>query len=92
MGPAGEVRWWERAAPGGDTALWAAVVRCHEALRARGWSVTRLAEHLRATGHPVRRETLSRVLNGRQRTTWDTVERLAAVLDVDLSDSGDEGA
>ena len=84
VGPSGEVRWWERPAPGGDEELWRAIVACHEALRARGWSVTRLADRLRVTGRPIRRETLSRILNGQQRTTWETAERIAAALDIDL--------
>ena len=87
VGPTGEVRWWERPAPGGDERLWAAVVRCHEALRTQGLTVTQLAAQLQAHGVPIRRETLSRVLNGRQRTTWRTVERLADVLGVDVLDA-----
>ena len=85
-GPGGEVEWWARPAPGGDEALWAAVVRCHEALRATGLTVTDLEARLAATSRPLRRETLSRILNGRQRTTWETVEQLAEVLAVDLDD------
>ncbi|MFO8075102.1 MAG: helix-turn-helix domain-containing protein [Actinomycetota bacterium] len=87
-GPDGEVRWWERPAPGGDEALWAAVVRCHEALRAAELTVTDLEARLAGSGHSLRRETLSRILNGRQRTTWTTVEVLAEVLDVDLDEGG----
>ncbi|QBI19014.1 XRE family transcriptional regulator [Egibacter rhizosphaerae] len=83
-GPRGEVRWWERPAPGGDEELWRAVIRCHEALQRRRWSVTELAWRLRLAGHPVARETLSKVLNGRQRTSWATVEQLARILDIDL--------
>lgn len=88
VGPGGPVRWWERAAPGEDEELWRAVLACHEALRAQGWTITGLAERLRASGWPVRRETLSRILNGRQRTTWPTVERIAVALDVELPPPG----
>ncbi len=87
-GPAGEVRWWERPAPAGDEELWAAVIRCHEALRAAGLTVTDLEARLAATTRPLRRETLSRILNGRQHTTWETVELLAGVLAVDLGERG----
>ena len=87
-GPGGEVHWWERPAPAGDEALWAAVVRCHEALRAAGLTVTDLESRLAVTARPLRRETLSRILNGRQHTTWETVELLAEVLGADLDEGG----
>ena len=87
VGPTGQVRWWERPAPGGDELLWAAVVRCHEAMRAEGLTIAQLARRLASTGRPLRRETLSRVLNGRQRTSWATVERLADVLGIDIDES-----
>lgn len=79
-----DVDWRARPAPGGDAKLWEAVVACHEALVASGRSVTWLARQLTALGEPLRRETLSRILNGRQRTTWDTVERLALALRIEL--------
>jgi hypothetical protein len=85
-GPRGEVVWWERPAPGGDVLLWQAVCRAQERRIATGVSVTALAGWLALVGHPVRRETLSRVLNGVQPTSWSTVEVLAHVLEVDLSD------
>jgi hypothetical protein len=85
-GPRGEVRWWERPAPRGDTQLWAAVQRLQARRIARRLPVKALAAELRAIGHPIRRETLSRVLNGRQGTSWDTAEALAEILGVDLDD------
>lgn len=84
VGPRGQVRWWDRPAPGGDEELWHAVVRCHEALQRRGWTVSDLARRLARRGYPVRRETLSRVLNGRQHTSWSLVEAIAEVLDVEV--------
>ena len=85
-GPHGEVQWWERPAPGGDERLWAAVVRVHERMKSQGMSVTELARRVTDAGRPIRRETLSKVLNGFQPTSWGTVEALAHILDVDVSD------
>ena len=87
--PYGEVLWWHRPAPEeSDPALWVAVQRLHVRRQQLGMSVTALARRVSAAGHPLRRETLSRILNGKQPTTWDTAERLADVLDIDLSDAG----
>jgi plasmid maintenance system antidote protein VapI len=47
-------------------------------------SVTELARRLEQSGPPIRRETLSRVLNGKQPTTWATAERMADILGIDL--------
>jgi hypothetical protein len=85
-GPGGRVQWWERPAPGGDQLLWAAVVRLHQARQTAGVSMTRLAERMASCGHPIRRETLSRVLNGAQPTSWATAEAIAHVLGVSLDD------
>jgi len=49
-------------------------------------SVAELAHRLSGTGQSIRRETLSRVLNGKQPTTWDTAERLAHIMGLGLSD------
>ena len=84
VGPQGQVHWWDRPAPGDDVELWEAVIRCHEALQRRGWTVSALARRLARHGHPVRRETLSRILNGQQRTTWETVEVIAQTLDIEV--------
>jgi DNA-binding XRE family transcriptional regulator len=85
-GPRGEVRWWERPAPRGDLPLWEAVQRLQARRLARGVSVQALAADLARIGHRVRRETLSRVLNGKQRTSWETADAMAEVLGVDLDD------
>jgi plasmid maintenance system antidote protein VapI len=53
-------------------------------------SVTELARRLSAAGHEIRRETLSRVLNGKQPTTWATAERLAIILGMSLELPDDE--
>lgn len=87
-GPGGDVHWWQRPAPAGDAGLWEAVQRCHGRLHQCRVSVTDLAHRLAAIGHPRRRETLSRVLNGKQPTTWETVAAIAEVLDVDLPGPG----
>jgi hypothetical protein len=89
-GPQGEVTWWLRPAPGGDELLWQAVCRLQERRIATGVSVTALAEQVAAAGHPVRRETLSRVLNGGQPTSWDTADALAHVLGIDLAELHDQ--
>ena len=85
-GPRGEVWWWERPAPRGDTLLWEAVQRLHARRQSCCVTVHGLAEALAGIGHPIRRETLSRVLNGKQRTSWDTAEALSEILGVDLDD------
>lgn len=83
--PHGEVLWWHRPAPeSSDPALWAAVQRIHVRRQQLGMSVSDLARRLSASGRPMRRETLSRILNGKQPTTWDTAERLADLLGVPL--------
>lgn len=51
---------------------------------ALGLTVVDLARRTEATSRPLRRETLSRVLNGTQPTSWETVRILAELLDVDL--------
>lgn len=51
-------------------------------------SVTDLARRLTALGTPIRRETLSRVLNGKQPTTWSTAERMADILGITLQPNG----
>jgi hypothetical protein len=84
-GPHGEVRWWERPDPGGDQLLWEAVQRLQEARLRHGVTLLVLAEQLTAIGYPRARETLSRILNGKRPTTWETAEALALVLDVDLT-------
>ena len=85
--PHGEVRWWERPAPEeSDPRLWGAVQRIQARRQQLGLSVTELARRLNGRGHPMRRETLSRVLNGKQPTTWDTAERLADLLGLSLTD------
>lgn len=87
--PNGEVLWWHRPAPeASDPALWTAVQRIHVRRQQLGMSVTELARRLGAHGHPIRRETLSRILNGKQPTTWDTAERLADILGIRVGDGG----
>jgi hypothetical protein len=83
-GPGGEVRWWERPAPGGDEAMWAAVRQIQAHRIERRVSVSELARRLAEIGHPISRETLSRVLNGKQPTSWDTIRALAEVLGTQL--------
>ncbi len=87
-GPHGPVRWWERAAPRGDEQLWAAVRRLQARRITLDASVAGLARALAQQGQPISRETLSRVLNGKQATSWETVERLAYLLGVDLGAHG----
>lgn len=82
-GPGGEVWWWQRRAPRGDEALWCAVQRLQARRLALGMSVSTLARRTQLTGRPLRRETLSRVLNGSQPTSWSTVWVLADVLGLD---------
>lgn len=85
--PHGEVLWWERPAPeSSDEALWRAVQRIHVRRQQLGISVTELARRLEGRGFPMRRETLSRVLNGKQPTTWSTAERLADIVGISLAD------
>ena len=89
--PHGEVLWWQRAAPeASDPALWNAVQRIHIRRQQLGMSVSDLARRLTAAGRPMRRETLSRILNGKQPTTWDTAERLADVLGIGVEAGGDD--
>lgn len=91
--PHGEVLWWERPAPEeSDPRLWRAVQRIHVRRQQLGMSMTELARRLTALGFPMRRETLSRVLNGKQPTTWETAERLADILGISLSDDPDADA
>ncbi len=85
-GPDGVVLWWERPAPDPDLARWEAVQRVQARRLERRLSVSALARECQRMGHPLRRETLSRVLNGAQSTTWDTVEVLAEILDVEIRD------
>lgn len=81
--PHGEVLWWERPAPeSSEPALWDEVQRLHLRRQQLGMSVSELARRMSALGHPLRRETLSRILNGKQPTTWDTAERLGDILGV----------
>lgn len=80
------MRWWTRPAPeDSDPELWAAVQRVQARRLQLGMSVTELARRLTRGGQTIRRETLSRVLNGKQPTTWDTCERMADLLGIDLS-------
>lgn len=83
-GPFGEVPWWERPPPGGHEALWDAVKRLQHRRLQLGLSVTQLARRMARLGHPVSRETLSRVLNGKQPTSWTTVEVMAEALCADV--------
>lgn len=85
-GPAGEVHWWERPAPDGNDRLWWAVQRLQDRRLQLRVSVTELARRYRSTGQRMTRETLSRVLSGKQPTTWATAERLAVLLDIDLDE------
>ena len=81
--------WWERPAPeDSDPGLWEAVQRIHVRRQQLGMSVTELARRLSGAGRSIRRETLSRILNGKQPTTWDTAERLAHILGLELGDLG----
>ena len=85
------MRWWERPAPeSSDAALWEAVQRLQSRRLQLGMSVTDLARRIAGRGHPIRRETLSRILNGKQPTTWDTAERLAHVLGIEIESPGDD--
>ena len=79
--------WWERPPPeASDAALWRAVQRIHARRQQLDMSVTELARRLAAGGTPIRRETVSRVLNGKQPTTWETAERMADILGISLAD------
>ena len=90
--PHGEVLWWERAAPeSSDPGLWEAVQRIQTRRQQLSMSVTELARRLSGQGRPMRRETLSRVLNGKQPTTWDTAERIAQILGLSLGDLTGDG-
>ena len=83
--PAGEVRWWERPAPeNSEELLWQAVQRLQARRLQLGMTVTDLARRIERVGLSLRRETLSRVLNGKQPTTWETTRRLAEILGVDV--------
>lgn len=83
--PHGEVRWWERPAPeDSDPSLWQAVQRLQARRQQLGLTVTDLARRVSRGEFTMARETLSRVLNGKQPTTWATAERLADVLGIDL--------
>jgi ribosome-binding protein aMBF1 (putative translation factor) len=85
--PHGDVLWWERPAPEhSDPQLWEAVQRIQTRRQQLGMSVTELARRLAGQGRAIRRETLSRVLNGKQPTTWDTAERLAHILGMEVTD------
>lgn len=90
-GPRGPVRWWRRAAPRGDDGLWRAVRRLQARRLQLGVSVSELARRTEAGPRTLRRETISRVLNGTQATSWATVEVLAELLDVDIDDLRDAG-
>jgi hypothetical protein len=91
-GPAGEVRWWERPAPGGDEAMWDAVKAIHRRRISLGVSVCELARRLEAAGTPVDRSTLSRVLNGVQPTSRDLIAALADEVGADHPYRCDEAA
>jgi transcriptional regulator with XRE-family HTH domain len=79
------VRWWERDAPEeSDPQLWTAVQRIQARRQQLRMTVTDLARRLSGRGRPIRRETLSRVLNGKQPTTWETAEHMADILGIDL--------
>ena len=85
--------WWERPPPdASDAGLWRAVQRIHARRQQLGMSVSDLARRLAATGTPIRRETVSRVLNGKQPTTWETAERMADILGITLGDAVAEDA
>jgi hypothetical protein len=81
-GPQGPVAWWERTAPDADEARWTAVQRLQAHRLERGIPVVEVTRRLAEIGAPLARETLSRILNGKQPTTWETVENLAEVLGV----------
>ena len=83
--PDGEVRWWERPAPEqSEPRLWEAVQRIQARRLQLQMTVTDLAVRLGQVGHSLRRETLSRILNGKQPTTWETAQRLAEIVGVNL--------
>ena len=81
--------WWERPAPGGHEALWNAVKRLQRRRLQLDVGVTHLAERMDRLGHPISRETLSRVLNGKQPTSWATVEVMAEALSADVPEIPD---
>ena len=56
-----------------------------------GLTVRELSRRAHHVGQPLRRETLSRVLNGKQPTTWATAERMADILGIDLAGLTVEG-
>jgi transcriptional regulator with XRE-family HTH domain len=64
--------------------MWQAVQRLQRRRQQLGWSVTELARRLTDRGHPITRETLSRVLNGKQPTSWHTVEAMAEAMSADV--------
>ena len=67
--------------------MWRAVQRIHIRRQQLGLTVTELARRLAGGGgFTMRRETLSRVLNGKQPTTWDTAERMADILGINLTE------
>lgn len=89
-GPFGEVPWWERPPPGGDAPMWDAVKRLQRRRLQLGLKVTHLARRMARLGHPISRETLSRVLNGKQPTSWATVAVMAEALSADVPEMPDE--
>ena len=79
------MRWWERPAPEeSEERLWEAVQRLQARRLQLNMTVTDLAGRLQRVGHSIRRETLSRVLNGKQPTTWETAQRLGEILGVEI--------
>lgn len=66
--------------------MWLTVQRLQARRMLLRISVAELARRMEASGRPVTRETLSRVLNGKQATSWSTVEHLALLLDVGLDE------
>lgn len=82
--------WWERPPPGGHESLWHAVKRLQRRRLQLGLQVTHLARRMARLGHPVSRETLSRVLNGKQPTSWATIEVMAEALSADVPEIPEE--
>ncbi|MFP5308646.1 MAG: helix-turn-helix domain-containing protein [Actinomycetes bacterium] len=83
-----EVRWWERPMPPEtrDAEAWEMCRELMRVLHATGrYSATGLSEACDAIGRPHARETISRVLNGKQPPSYGLVEDLAMAAGVDLA-------
>lgn len=66
--------------------------RLKEAMKARGWSQSKLAEEMRAVGHTLHQSAISKIISGtstsdgRRSVTLDEAMGFARALDVDLTE------